>query len=365
MAEYLGKSWTKEQLESYVGDMHQIAGAQPFVCRDGKADGVRGVRIDTGSGFRFTLLPGRGMDIPEASYNQKALHLFSGTGVTAPGYYDEPGLEWLRTFYVGLLTTCGIANSGAPSVDGGEPFGLHGRIANAAAEDLATEQWWDGDDYRIRVRGKMREAKTLFENLSLTRTVETGLGRRGFTLHDLIENHGFEPQPLMMLYHFNFGFPLLGPKARIIAPVRETVPRDEEAEKDNGVAECLRYPEPVRGYNEKVFFHTLAAREDGSTFVSLWNDDTGDGSPLGIVLRFNKKELPAFTQWKMPRMGLYVTGLEPGTAPPLGRGVVRERGELPLLEGRESYGVTVRFEVYDAKTQARTLEKEAADLAGA
>jgi hypothetical protein len=94
--------------------------------------------------------------------------------------------------------------------------------------------------------------------MSLTRTVETSLGRKGFTLHDVIENHGFEPQPLLMLYHFNYGFPLLGPGSKVVGPILKTEPRDEEVRKDKGVEECTVFTEPVAGYKEKVFFHTLA-----------------------------------------------------------------------------------------------------------
>ena len=125
------------------------------------------------------------------------------------------------------------------------------------------------------------------------------------------------------------------------------IPRDEEARKDRGVEECLTYPEPVQGYREKVFFHTLASDNHDRTFIALVNPDCGDGTPLGVVLRFNKEELPVFTQWKMPRRGFYVTGLEPGTALPLGRGVLRESGDLPMIDGQDEYSITIDFQVVD------------------
>ena len=62
-----------------------------------------------------------------------------------------------------------------------------------------------------------------------------------------------------------------------------------------------------------MFFHTLGTGPDGRTFVALVNRDTGDGQPLGIVMRWSAKELPYLTQWKMPCKGFYVVGLEPGT----------------------------------------------------
>jgi hypothetical protein len=362
MARYLGKTWTREGLRSLVGDLAQVAGARPSVLADGKAEGVRAVEVYTGSGFAFTVLPGRGMDIPFASYEGKSLSFLSGTGITHPGYYEEPGLAWLRGFYAGLLTTCGIANAGAPSTDQGRPFGLHGRFSNTAAEDLSVKQGWEGDEYLIRISGSVREASAMNEHLVLTRTFETRLGARGFRLHDVVENRGFEEQPLMLLYHFNYGYPMLAPGARIVGPFRSSAARDEEARKGRGVEECLAIGEPVAGYKEKVFFHDLAADAQGRTFVALVNRDVGDGSPLAIVERFSVKELPVFTEWKMVRKGFYVLGLEPGNVTPLGRGVLRDRGTLPMLAGQQTYSVTIDFEVLDTPEEIAALERETAAL---
>jgi hypothetical protein len=362
MARYLGKAWTRESLRSLVGDVAQVAGARASVLAGGKADGVHALEVYTGSGFAFTVLPGRGMDIPFAGYRGVSLSFLSGTGVTHPGYYEEPGEAWLRGFYAGLLTTCGITNAGAPSTDQGHPFGLHGRISNSAAEDVGVRQGWEGDEYLIRLSGTVREASAMSEYLALTRTYETRLGARGFRLHDVVENRGFESQPLMLLYHFNFGFPLLAPGARIVAPIRSTTPRTEEARRDRGVEECREIGEPVPGYQEKVFFHGLASDAQGRTFVALVNRDVGGGSPLAIVERFSLKELPAFTEWKMMRKGFYVLGLEPGTVGPQGRGVLREQGTLPMLAGQQTYSVTIDVEVLDSGEEIAALEREAAQL---
>jgi hypothetical protein len=364
MAWYSGRNWKRGELVARIGDPLQIAGARGSVLTDGKADGVRSLEVTTGTGFGFTVLPGRGMDIPFASYKGKAIGFHSGTGITAPAYYAEPGLEWRRTFYAGLLTTCGIASAGAPSVDQGKPFGLHGRLANAAAENVSVDQDWEGDEFVIRLKGTMREAEAMVENLTLTRRIETRLGAKGFRIRDTVLNRGFSPQPLMLLYHFNYGFPLLGPGARVVGPIRSSEARDDEARKDRGLEECLTFPEPVQGYAEKVFFHTLAGDADGKTFIALLNRNTGDGQPLGIVTRWRQKELPNLCEWKMPCKGFYVVGLEPGTVLPVGRGVLREQGTLPMLEGQASYDVTIDFEVLDSAAELDELEQQAKRIAG-
>ena len=248
MAWYAGRAWKREELLARIGDPLQAAGVRGSILTDGKADGVRAFDVDTGGGLRFTVLPGRGMDIPFASHKGTSLGFFSGTGITSPAYYQEPGLDWRRGFYAGMLTTCGISNAGAPSTDEGRPFGLHGRLSNAAAENLCVEQEWEGDEFIIRLKGTMRETEAMVENLALTRCVETRLGAAGFRIRDTVFNRGFSAQPLMLLYHINFGFPLLSPSARIVGPIQKTEPRDEQARAGRGLEECLSYPEPVPDY---------------------------------------------------------------------------------------------------------------------
>ena len=140
------------------------------------------------------------------------------------------------------------------------PFGLHGRVANAAAENLCIDQDWEGDEFVIRLKGTMREAEAMVENLTLTRRIETRLGADGFP-HP---RHGGKPRIQRAASHaavpLQFRLPPSGPRRRSSARSQKTEPRDEEARKDRGVEECLTFPEPVQGYAEKVFFHTLGAR---------------------------------------------------------------------------------------------------------
>ncbi len=362
MATLFGKTLKKEEILSYLANPQQIAGARPSVLTDGKAEGVKAISVRSGGGLDLTVLPGRAMDIAEAFFRGRALHFFSNTGIVSPAYYDEPDLSWLRNFFAGLLTTCGISYSGAPNVDQGQPLGLHGRIANAAAEDICIDQHWQDDEYLITVKGTTYEASAMGETLALTRTISTKLGAQSFRIQDVVENRGFDPQPLMMLYHFNFGFPLLSPSAQVVGPIAKSEARNETARADRGLEECLQFSSPQRGYEEKVFFHTMAAGADGRTFIALLNRDVGDGTPLGIVIRFSRKELPALTEWKMIRSGFYVVGLEPGTTTPDGRAALRERGELPFIEGQQEYPITIDVEVVDNVAQMEALEKEGASL---
>ena len=72
-------------------------------------------------------------------------------------------------------------------------------------------------------------------------------------------------------------------------------------------------------------------------------------SPLldaSLCIRFDPKQLPFFTQWKMMGVRDYVLGLEPGNCHPDGRAKMRADGLLDFLQPGESreFSVTIRLE---------------------
>ena len=62
-------------------------------------------------------------------------------------------------------------------------------------------------------------------------------------------------------------------------------------------------------------------------------------------MKFDKKELPCFTQWKMMGVHDYALGLEPGNCYPDGRNVMRENGMLKFLQPGEvsTHSITLSF----------------------
>ena len=59
----------------------------------------------------------------------------SPTGNIAPGLYEPQGIGWLRGFHGGLLTTCGLRNTGIPSDDEGEHHDDGGSDSGDEADD--------------------------------------------------------------------------------------------------------------------------------------------------------------------------------------------------------------------------------------
>ena len=326
MAHLWGREWTKRDLLERVGDLSQIAGVESFTYNDGVRDGVRALRVRSGGGLDFTVLPSRGMDIGAASYGGVPFAWVSATGTAHPHMLRPEGAGWLRTFHGGLLTGCGLQNAGAVNVDGGEALGLHGYLSHSPAEEVGVETTWIKDEACFSVQGTIREAVVFGENLRLTRTITTWLGSSTVRFNDVVENVGFEPVPLMLLYHLNFGWPLISEDTEImIDSTTPPVPRDSVAAEGEGRA--LRLEAPTPGYAEQCFFHDPVADNDGVATVRMVNR----ARRFEVVIRYDKEAFPFLTQWKMMGQGNYVCGIEPANCRVSGRAGERDAGRLQTI----------------------------------
>lgn len=351
MAHLFGRNWTRKQLLERIGNPSQIATVRPHTFSDGKAKGVSGVEFSTGSGFRFTVLPGRALDICAAEHNGRSLCWHSSSGVTAPEYYDPEGLEWLYGFFGGLLTTCGLTHLGAPCVDQGQALGLHGRISNTPAEEVCVETGWQGDEYIIGVRGKVFECSTFGPNLCLSRSIFAFLGQKRLFIHDEVTNIGHEPAPHMMLYHVNIGFPALDEGSRLIAPSLAVTPGTPQAEK--GKEDYARFCGPTAGWKEHLFFHDLAAPGDRA-MAAVVNPALG----FGAYLAYRKSQLPHLIEWKQMGKGDYVVGVEPGTNLVGGRDKERAEGRLRMLQPQETAKYDVELGALVSNAEIAAFEKQ-------
>ncbi len=354
MVRLFGRDFTRKELQSYVGNTAQLGGIRPIELASGRERGVRGFDVATGSGFEFTVLADRALDVTRATFRGRSLAFHTPAGQAHPAYYEPQGLGWLRTFPGGLLATCGLAYMGAPCVDEGEELGLHGRVGTLPAEELGCWTAWEGDDLWMRIQGTVTEGVIFGNPLRLTRAISAKLGGNSILFEDTVENLGGMPTPHMMLYHFNLGFPVLGPAARLVSHSLDVKPRDAEGAK--GLEMYAEFQQPTPGYAEQVFYHDLATDNEGDARVALVNPELDGG--LGVFLRYHKKTLPRFIQWKMMGYGSYVLGLEPGNAYVGGRDKERAAGTLPVLQPGESRSYTVEIGVLDGLAEIEEFERQ-------
>lgn len=335
-------SKTYQEELAYIGDLNQLISLQEGTLSGGFQDGVRVMEVANGGNLTATVLPDRCMDLYQVRYKGKNLNYLAPCGIVAPSYYDAQGTRWLRNFFVGMLTTCGLQHFGNPMVTAdGEELGLHGRIANTPAENVKYERGVCGETPTLTLEGTMREARIFGENLTLHRKLEFAYETDSIVLTDTVTNHGFGDRQFVYALHLNYGYPLLEEGTKLIFDSEETKPREENAAKYLDTwrnVEAPGYP-----YPERCYFHKLKKDANGMTQYTIFNEKRG----IGVNIQYDGNDLPFFCQWKMLGKGEYVMGLEPMNVFLDGPKVGQEGCMSPILAPGESKVYKVRMNFID------------------
>jgi hypothetical protein len=329
----------KTELVKYIGNITQTGYCRHYSLTDGWGRGMRAADINTGGGLQYTVLPDRCLDISLASYKGVNLVYQTCNGETNPAFYEPQGIGWLHTFAAGLLTTCGLTHLGPPCTDDGEQLGLHGRVSTIPSRQFADLSDWEGNEYRYKVKAIIEEGFLFGNKLRLEREISSLQGHNELTITDHITNFGNRPSPYTILYHMNFGYPLLSEDAELIIDPLKTVTRDADAAA--GIKNFRTFIKPELNFREQVFFHTLKGTLNGDAIVTVKNKKIGIAVNIGI----NINQLPVLAQWKMMGWGEYVLGIEPSNVPVMSRKTLRENNELPLLQPDEKKTNVIRIEV--------------------
>jgi hypothetical protein len=351
-----GKEIGKNELLKRVGDISQIGHIKMYELTDGASRGVRAADLKTPSGIDMSIIMDRGMDISSLTYHNIPISWRSVTRETSPYYYNFSGMEWLRTFFGGLLTTCGLDNIGGPCTDQGEELGLHGRISNLSAERVCQEVKWEGDTYWLQVSGVVRQVKVFGEKLELKRKISAFMDSPKIIIEDEVENIGFNNTPLMILYHINIGYPIIDEGAKLLGSKAKVRPRDREAEK--GLGSFNEFSPPVKGFKEQVFFHDIEEDGEGNSNIAIVNEGFNAGSGLGIWLKYSKKTLPNLIQWKQMGEGEYVCGIEPSNSLIRGRAKEREENNLKHLEPGQVEKFKLEINILSSNDEIELFRKE-------
>jgi hypothetical protein len=338
--------------------------------RGGPSAGVDLVEVDNGA-LSFCLLPTRGMGLWRGAYHGLPIGWNSPVrGPVHPGFVnlqDRGGLGFLTGFDEAIVR-CGLNNTGSPCTDVvpnnmGVPtevaLTLHGRIANLPATRVEVAVV-PGTPPVLQVTGTVYETGLFYPGYRLVSCVSTAVGSNRLTIQDQVTNLGGVPAEMELLYHCNFGAPFLDNGARLVAAARQVAPRDARAVE--GMAAYDTYLGPTPGYVEQVYWYDLLTDASGRT-VTMLRNAAGD---RGLALRFDKRQLPAFAQWKNTAAASdgYVTGLEPATDLPNAKPFERERGRLVKMAPGSTYTAQLTLEAHDTADGVRKVEQEIATLQG-
>jgi hypothetical protein len=328
----------------------------------GKQEGVEMIEVDNGR-MKVSVIPTRGMSISRVESGDVTLGWTSPVKqIVNPAFIDldsRGGLGWLEGFNEWLVR-CGFEWAGHPGVDDGKLLTLHGRAGNTPASTVIVIVD-DSPPHRLYVRGRVDEEVFKFADLEAWTEVSTEPGSFSLRISDKLTNRSDYEREYQVIYHGNFGPPLLEQGSSFEAAVQNVAPFNEYAAKD--IDTWKTYLGPTKGYGEQVYNVVPYADAGGSTAVMLRNR-AGD---RGIRITYEVAALPFFTLWKNTdtvREG-YVTGLEPGTGFARPRAVERTFGRVPKLPAGASQSFTLEYTILpDRNSVARTAQDIATIQAG-
>ncbi len=318
-------------MKKYIGNTLQLRGAERYILQDGKGDGMHFIYVRNGLGLEAWISVDRCADVSRVIFRGNNIGYFSPCGYVAPAYYDKESTNFLKSFTAGFFTTCGLTAVGSPCVDNGEKLPLHGTVSHIPAVFKGEEE----TDDSLRLRFEIYDKCIFAQKLTMVREYEFSYKENTFTVHDTVINEG-EESPYMILYHCNIGYPIVQEMSIVKIPYLDIKPRNERSARD---IEGALLPEmPQAGYEECCFYYDLAENK-GRAHAGIYHPTVD----CGVVLSFDKKELPCFTEWKMMGVHDYVIGLEPGNCTPDGRDVLRKNGTLQFIKPGEKKTTSLTF----------------------
>jgi len=331
------------ELLKHLGNIDQIAGIRESQLLRGRGEQIHIAEFYNAAGLRFTVVPDRCMDLFDFSYKGVNMSFQSKNGLTSPQAYTPANGEFAEQWPGGMLVTCGLGNVGG-HVEGGGVFPTHGRISHVPAKNFGTRTYWEGDDYILRAHGEVHQTKMYTRHLSIQRTIETSLNSKVVKLHDVLTN--FEPvdEPFMLLYHVNFGYPLLQADTCVETSKCDLSTRTEIS---NDYHHMMA---PVDGRGEEMYYRTNFGDEGIGV---IYNERL----ELGAYLKFDTQNLPNMLQWKMMKSHDYVLALEPCNTFGYDRKKAMENGSLAVLPAYSSVENHLELGVLDGLTEIREFIK--------
>jgi len=341
-----------------------------YTLHGGKQEGVDVVEVDNGR-LRFVVIPTRGMSVLKVESGDVRLGWDSPVKeVVHPKFINlesRGGLGWLEGFNEWMVR-CGLEWAGHPGRDkfrdnvGNEvemDLTLHGKIGNIPASEVEV-LIEPGPPPRIHVRGLVEERMFHGPKLSFWANISTELGSNSVRFDDAITNQGAHDQEFQIIYHANFGPPLLEAGARFAGAIERVKPFNALAAKS---AQNYRdYAGPQPGFIELAYcLHPLAG-PDGRTKLMLQNAN-GD---RGVSLAFPLAQLPLVTLWKnlAAEPEGYVTGIEPGTGFPYTRRLERDGGRVPKLAPNETRHFSIDVAIHPDRESVTAAEQRIQSIQG-
>ena len=331
---------------------------QNLILKGGKQEGSELLTVKS-EGLTISLSPTRGLGIVKVEGDGIRLGWDSPVKeVVNPKYMNlesRGGLGWLDGFNE-MMVRCGFEWTGHAVQADGMMYTLHGRAQNTPVSKLYVEVE-DQAPYTITIKGLIKENTFKKSNFETWVAIQHVPGSKEFTVHDILTNLSDYDRDYQIIYHSNFGTPILEQGAKFVAPVKEISPFNEYAA--TGLKNWQTYLGPTKDFDEMVYNIFPYSDANNQTQVML----TSNASDKGVGIAFNTQQLPVLTLWKNTdtlKQG-YVTGIEPGTSFAYPVTIEREQKRVRKLEAGKSTEFVLTYSLlsnkedvanYDAKIKA-------------
>jgi hypothetical protein len=323
-----------------VGLARQVMSADLVTRGDGWERGVRSVILQNDR-LAIEVVIDRGLDIAGARVRHVPVGWRSATEIVAPWYVENSGFGPHRSFFGGLLKTCGLDHIGRPGtreVQAGQQssgaYPMHGRISGAPGRLKGYGVQQTDSGLEAFIEGSVTQVAVFDEHLTLDRRVSIAFGSDVVRVEDTVTNHGFRSSPLAVLYHVNVGWPILAPGVEIDVPSK--LLRGEGAYSPLGG--------PVADGSSRTWLFDSASGRDGGGSAGIFNPRIDANQSAGMRVRWDPKAMPSMVCWQMDRLaGNYVVAFEPSTLLlPTGDG----QNHCPTIEPGQSIRLGVEIDLF-------------------
>jgi hypothetical protein len=279
-----------------MGNIEQIACTKRIEYKNGKANSVHAI-LCKNERLSFTLLESMALDIFDLSYAGNNMSFISKNGLVSRNLANTHAYDFSKSFGGGFLYTCGLDNIGKPE---GDKL-LHGGFSSIPALITKEHTLIENGKIVLEVEGKICDAALFLKAIEVVRNYKIYSNK--IILTDKVINRDFRDQDIIMLYHFNLGYPMLDTCTRFSANISSTECRTENCvlEKYNIINE------PIDKCFEEVFIHSI---DEETANIEVENTKLKQK----IKFSYDTKFLKYLMEWKSMQSGDYVLGIEPATS---------------------------------------------------
>jgi hypothetical protein len=329
------------ELLKKLGNMDQLAGARSLCFTDGEAKGLNLIEVYNAAGLRFTVTADRCLDLYDCSYKGVNLSFHTKNGLNT--LRNPETEEFFEQWPGGMLSTCGLTNVGISCFDNGT-HPVHGRIGATSARHVGIQEGWEDDEYRITVSGETRQTRLYGPDLALRRSISTTLNSKALILTDTITNYNDADEEFMLLYHINFGYPLLDCDSECFSSHKHITLHGENCGSYKNM--CKPNEEPLH----QNYIHTTDALRACAAVIN-------PALQLGCYIEYDTQNLPYMHQWKHMAAHDYVLALEPSNCLGLGRIEERKNGTIKVLHAYESNIYSITIGILDGEDEIQAFRK--------